>query len=149
MCNVRFDFDNGTCCEKYFDSKPIFFHTGTCYTMTKKIRENQPFVYSNIKFYMNLNSEKTPGTMAIEEFWHIRVPVADLTIKYRGFDALKRSGIFFTLTPDHEHAGASLLRFPKRAMPGTAVMVGVSKSVVRFANALSHRSRIILCYNCL
>ncbi len=50
------------CCGTFFNPKPFFVNTGTCFTSNLEIWEVWPFTFSYIKVLLNVDSNLSPGT---------------------------------------------------------------------------------------
>ena len=69
MCDIHGEYffsetENKTenrCCGVYFDPKPFFVNTGTCFTSHLDVWEKWPFAFSFIKFWINVQSQISPG----------------------------------------------------------------------------------------
>jgi hypothetical protein len=52
------------CCGVFFNPKPIFVNTGTCFTSYQEVWEVWPFTFSFIKIWLNVQSKISPGAIS-------------------------------------------------------------------------------------
>ena len=50
-----------SCCKEIFNQKPFFTTLGTCYTTNVSIWESYPFTFSNIKVWLDVRTNSSPG----------------------------------------------------------------------------------------
>jgi hypothetical protein len=69
MCDIHGDYlfassaksANKKCCGKFFNPKPFFVNTGTCFTSYQEVWEKWPFTFSFLKMWLNVRTSISPG----------------------------------------------------------------------------------------
>ena len=69
MCDIHGEYLFSTpgtppsrkCCGVFFNPKPFFVNTGTCFTSYKEVWEKWPYTFSFLKVWLNVQSSISPG----------------------------------------------------------------------------------------
>jgi hypothetical protein len=69
MCDIHGEYLFSTpgtpprkkCCGVFFNPKPFFVNTGTCFTSYQEVWEKWPFTFSFLKVWLNVQSSISPG----------------------------------------------------------------------------------------